>query len=155
MKKINISLFIFFQAFSLAAQPQVKVTTANINFRSTPEIKDDNKICLIPARTSLLVDYDNQFSEEWINVEYKGKTGYVYYLFLKTPESNNYSTGTEKSENHEFKYYTNSKGEKVQSPARYDTAPAGATAECNDGTYSFSKSRRGTCSHHGGVKRWL
>jgi hypothetical protein len=33
--------------------------------------------------------------------------------------------------------------------------PAGATAECNDGTYSFSSSRRGTCSHHGGVKRWL
>lgn len=33
--------------------------------------------------------------------------------------------------------------------------PAGATAECWDGTYSFSQSRRGTCSHHGGVKRWL
>jgi hypothetical protein len=33
--------------------------------------------------------------------------------------------------------------------------PAGATAICNDGTYSFSQSRRGTCSHHGGVNRWL
>ncbi|WP_289144502.1 DUF3761 domain-containing protein, partial [uncultured Bacteroides sp.] len=28
-------------------------------------------------------------------------------------------------------------------------------ALCRDGTYSFSKSRRGTCSHHGGVAKWL
>jgi hypothetical protein len=34
-------------------------------------------------------------------------------------------------------------------------APAGATAQCRDGSYSFSASRRGTCSHHGGVARWL
>jgi Protein of unknown function (DUF3761) len=33
--------------------------------------------------------------------------------------------------------------------------PAGATAECRDGSYSFSQHRRGTCSHHGGVSRWL
>jgi len=33
--------------------------------------------------------------------------------------------------------------------------PPGATAECRDNTYSFSTHRRGTCSHHGGVKRWL
>jgi uncharacterized protein DUF3761 len=33
--------------------------------------------------------------------------------------------------------------------------PKGATALCADGTYSFSQHRRGTCSHHGGVKKWL
>ncbi|MDP9145387.1 MAG: DUF3761 domain-containing protein [Actinomycetota bacterium] len=33
--------------------------------------------------------------------------------------------------------------------------PRGATAQCRDGTFSFSRSRRGTCSHHGGVARWL
>lgn len=33
--------------------------------------------------------------------------------------------------------------------------PAGVTAQCNDGTYSYSKHRRGTCSHHGGVARWI
>lgn len=32
--------------------------------------------------------------------------------------------------------------------------PAGATAKCNDGTYSFSQNRQGTCSHHGGVAEW-
>jgi hypothetical protein len=34
-------------------------------------------------------------------------------------------------------------------------SPQGATARCNDGTYSHSQHRSGTCSHHGGVKQWL
>jgi hypothetical protein len=34
-------------------------------------------------------------------------------------------------------------------------APTGATALCRDGTYSFSRHRSGTCSHHGGVATWL
>ena len=33
--------------------------------------------------------------------------------------------------------------------------PPGATALCRDGTYSFSQHHSGTCSHHGGVARWL
>jgi hypothetical protein len=33
--------------------------------------------------------------------------------------------------------------------------PPGATARCNDGTYSFSHHHSGTCSHHGGVAAWL
>lgn len=33
--------------------------------------------------------------------------------------------------------------------------PPGATALCRDGTYSYSTHHSGTCSHHGGVKRWL
>jgi hypothetical protein len=51
--------------------------------------------------------------------------------------------------------YVNSAGNTVCSPEESPTAPAGATAECRDGTYSFSQSRSGTCSHHGGVARWL
>lgn len=35
------------------------------------------------------------------------------------------------------------------------STPKGATALCNDGTYSFSRHRRGTCSWHGGVRKWL
>lgn len=33
--------------------------------------------------------------------------------------------------------------------------PPGATAQCRDGTYSYSQHHSGTCSHHGGVARWL
>jgi hypothetical protein len=52
-------------------------------------------------------------------------------------------------------YYTNSAGNDVHSPAYSNSVPAGASAICGDGTYSFSQSRRGTCSHHGGVAQWL
>jgi hypothetical protein len=53
-------------------------------------------------------------------------------------------------------HYTNVDGQSVHSPA-YSSGgiPAGATAQCGDGTYSFSQHRRGTCSHHGGVAKWL
>jgi len=33
--------------------------------------------------------------------------------------------------------------------------PPGATAVCRDGSYSFSQTHSGTCSHHGGVAQWL
>jgi len=49
--------------------------------------------------------------------------------------------------------YKNSAGNTVCRPAQTNTG--GATAQCRDGSYSYSQSRRGTCSHHGGVARWL
>jgi hypothetical protein len=52
-------------------------------------------------------------------------------------------------------YYTNRDGQRVQSPTYSKTVPAGATAQCRDGSYSFSRHHQGTCSHHGGVAKWL
>lgn len=51
--------------------------------------------------------------------------------------------------------YVNSAGNTVCSPYASNAPPAGATARCTDGTYSFSQSHSGTCSHHGGVSVWL
>ncbi|HZQ26950.1 MAG TPA: DUF3761 domain-containing protein [Acidimicrobiales bacterium] len=53
--------------------------------------------------------------------------------------------------------YVNSDGNTVHSPAYSSDGqpPAGATAQCKDGTYSSSQHRQGTCSGHGGVSRWL
>jgi hypothetical protein len=53
--------------------------------------------------------------------------------------------------------YINKDGVRVHSPAHITdgTQPANATAKCRDGSYSFSKHHRGTCSHHGGVAHWL
>jgi hypothetical protein len=48
--------------------------------------------------------------------------------------------------------YINVDGNCIASPS---SNPAGATAQCNDGTYSYSQHRSGTCSRHGGVGRWL
>jgi hypothetical protein len=52
--------------------------------------------------------------------------------------------------------YRNRHGETVHSPAhtRSGKAPTGATAQCRDGTWSFSRHRSGTCSRHGGVATW-
>lgn len=53
--------------------------------------------------------------------------------------------------------YTNVDGTTVHSPAASTDGaiPVGATAQCSDGTYSFSQNHSGTCSRHGGVSRWL
>ncbi|HEY2766290.1 MAG TPA: DUF3761 domain-containing protein [Pseudonocardiaceae bacterium] len=52
-------------------------------------------------------------------------------------------------------HYINSNGVCVPRPVAAATAPAGVTAKCKDGEYSFSKHRQGTCSGHGGVAQWL
>ena len=51
--------------------------------------------------------------------------------------------------------YVNVDGRCVHRPERAARPPAGATARCRDGTYSFSLHHQGTCSHHGGVAAWL
>jgi hypothetical protein len=53
-------------------------------------------------------------------------------------------------------HYVNRDGDAVHSPARSRSGnvPAGATAQCRDGSYSFSRHHSGTCSSHGGVAHW-
>jgi hypothetical protein len=66
-----------------------------------------------------------------------------------------YSTPNESDlDNHQS--YRNHDGHSVHSPAhsRSGAAPDGATAQCRDGTWSFSRHRSGTCSRHGGVAAW-
>ncbi|MDQ3826745.1 MAG: DUF3761 domain-containing protein [Actinomycetota bacterium] len=52
-------------------------------------------------------------------------------------------------------YYRNSDGNCVHRPQQAAAPPPGATARCNDGTYSSSQHRQGTCSGHRGVAQWL
>jgi hypothetical protein len=52
-------------------------------------------------------------------------------------------------------YYTASSGHRVHRPVKATSAPRGASAQCRDNSWSFSENHRGTCSHHGGVSRWL
>ncbi len=97
-------------------------------------------------------DYDSGYEvyEEIETPEYvlpAAKPAPVYYPPSYTESTPSYSG--------DIDYYTNSQGNKVQSPTYYPSTPSGATAQCEDGTYSFSQSRSGTCSHHGGVQSWL
>jgi hypothetical protein len=53
--------------------------------------------------------------------------------------------------------YVNRDGAAVHQPAHTVSGhpPIGATAECQDGSFSYSAHHRGACSRHGGVLRWL
>ena len=51
-------------------------------------------------------------------------------------------------------FYTNASGETVHSPS-CGRETEKKTAICRDQSVSFSHSRRGTCSRHGGVAQWL
>lgn len=53
-------------------------------------------------------------------------------------------------------WYRNVDGDCVPSPSSdSNLLPGGPTAICRDGSYSYSQHHSGTCSHHGGVSRWL
>lgn len=133
---------------------QMKTISGDVNFRTSAEIKE-NKICMIPKGTTVAIVKDTIEYIGWTKISYNGRIGYVNNNYLKNSSKESKKNSYDKNTNDQVKYYINAKGEKVQSPTHYNSVPQGATAECNDGTYSFSKSRRGTCSHHGGVKRWL
>lgn len=44
---------------------------------------------------------------------------------------------------------------KAASGRREDTDPTGALAQCKDGMYSHAANRRGACSRHKGVAKWM
>ncbi len=146
MKKIILVLACLLIVVSAVAQDTIRYTTISLNMR-----KDANAsssiVATLPQGTSVAVAKDCDC--QWILISYKGKSGYVASKYL----SHNQPAQYHHSSSHHS--YTNSEGVKVQSPTHYKSAPAGATALCRDGTYSFSQHRRGTCSHHGGVSRWL
>lgn len=147
MNKLILFLIQIIFAFTLNAQDITKYTTTNLNMRYDANAQS-GVLMVIPKGTPVTIA--EECDCEWIPVEYNGKVGYVSAKYLskeKPPLSAQAQS--------QIKYYTNSKGERVQSPTKYNKAPAGATALCRDGTYSFSRSRRGACSHHGGVKKWL
>jgi hypothetical protein len=81
------------------------------------------------------------------------------YAFQKQTGSTSTTTPAKKTQQQPSSsssdYYTNVDGKRVHRPVHAATAPAGATAKCRDGSYSFSQYARGTCSHHGGVATWL
>jgi len=95
------------------------------------------------------------FSDTASQITPKEQTGSVFNAQLQ--DEGSIQTETKSSNLSNDNYYINSEGNKVHSPAYSldNDVPAGASARCRDGTYSFSQSRRGTCSYHGGVAQWL
>lgn len=165
MKKIILLFSIMLTCFVSNAQIAF-VTTTNLNMRSLPCTCAQITKTIPKGATVYVLNFED---DSWARVTYNGHTNYVsrqYIKYIKKSPStgSSYKTATSsyKSRSSSYttssstvRYYINTKGNKVQSPTYYKTAPAGATALCRDGTYSFSQSRKGTCSHHGGVAKWL
>ncbi len=152
MKKRITGLLLLLMIFTTGIAQ--KYTTANVNLRKGPGT-EYGIISSLPRGTYVTIDDDCDC--QWIPVSYSGEIGYISgkYLSNKRPSIVHKREGNRLSRSHRsIHYYTNVYGRRVQSPTRYSSRPAGATALCNDGTYSFSQSRRGTCSHHGGVSVW-
>ena len=119
-------------------------TSSNANLRLSPSTSAQ-VLTVIPKSTLLTVGA----CTIWCRVQYGSQHGYVSKSVLTfrgtAPVGLPESSGT----------YTNVDGQQIQRPVMSDTAPAGASAHCRDGSYSFSTHRRGTCSRHGGVGQWL
>jgi uncharacterized protein YgiM (DUF1202 family) len=148
-KTIFAVLILWFAATGVFCQTTTKYTTANLNLRQSANTKC-KVLTVIPKGTNVTIDEDCDC--KWILVSYKNQVGYVSAKYLTKNKIKPTIVAVPTST---VQYYTNRSGERVQSPTYYNTPPAGVTALCRDGTYSFSRNRRGTCSHHGGVARWL
>ena len=145
MKKLIIALV----ACLIAVAPtfaQNRTARSAVNLRASSNTKSI-VLDVIPQGAQVYVV--NDLSTGWSQVVYNYQVGYVYTSYLWSGSYYN------PRPSYAVHYYTNSAGQRVQSPTYYPSAPRGATARCVDGTYSFSQNRRGTCSHHGGVAQWL
>ena len=146
---------IFWSLFSFFLWAQTYTTTATLNLRDAAS--SNGKILITIPQTTKLQSVEE--ANGWCKVSYGNKTGYVSKKYLQLISDNTSERKPKPTETHAtepIRHYTNVNGNEVQSPTHYDNGPPpGATAQCNDGSYSFSQHRRGTCSHHSGVKRWL
>lgn len=153
MKKLTLIILQLLLTLTVFSQTY-KYTSTSLNLRSGPNTTYQI-LTTIPTGTS--VEMAEKCDCAWIKVYYNGNIGYVSSKYLTRRQTVDYqnSRNYQRNTKSTIKYYSNSEGQKVQSPTYYNSVPTGATALCRDGTYSFSRNRRGTCSHHGGVSNWL
>lgn len=179
---IALTSVIAFGTISAFAQPQTSSTEQinNTTHQSqqkkqvdSVETKIESKTESIPFTSS--IEYDNSLEVGKTSIKTKGVNGertikhevvYKNGSEVSREEISNEVTtkpvnevvvqGTKtKQLNCPNGTYINTYGNEVCRPYESSSAPSGASAKCKDGTYSFSQSRRGTCSGHGGVATWL
>lgn len=137
---------------------QELTVTSNLNLREGPGVEYPS-YGVIRKNAIVHVMYEDG---NWAYVKYNGNKGFVNKTYLRGKNVNEevvlYRSKEHQHSSYKYnrpRYYTNSENIVVQSPTYYESRPNGATAVCRDGTYSFSRNRRGTCSRHGGVAKWL
>ena len=129
----------------LSSQDTLAYTTASVRLREKP-FPTARALAALPQATAVRL---YNCSQGWCSVAVSRLAGYLLEEFL-TAQAPQAATSQGRG-------YINSQGEWVPSPMRTADGqpPPGASAHCRDGTFSFSRTRQGTCSHHGGVAEWL
>lgn len=158
MRRLSL-LFAVMVINILSVIAQTRYTKTDLNLRYGPGT-NYNIVTILPKGTAVTIEEDCDC--KWVPVSYSGYIGYIRSSYLSRNKVSTYSSkrsgqSSKRSYGSHYgsvRYYTNTYGNRVQSPTYYDNKPAGATALCRDGTYSFSQNHRGTCSHHGGVAKW-
>lgn len=107
MKKLILSILVVLTTICANAQSRSFVTTVNLNLRNSADITS-SVIDVIPSGTEVTVLGSN--NDSWSLVVYDGKIGWSRSIYLRTNYDN--PTGP-------VSYYTNSNGERVQSPTHY------------------------------------
>jgi uncharacterized protein YgiM (DUF1202 family) len=137
------------------------VISTRANLREKP--KASSAVVVELAQDAQLKLLQQKPTGAWYSVQdiASGKSGWIHgnAIKLSVTAATNSAAPTQQKETRTGSSssgtYTNVDGEQVERPRRSDSVPEGASARCGDGTYSFSRHRRGTCSHHGGVAQWL
>lgn len=170
---VSTILIMSIGAIGVAAQQQNNTATlpVNVQAKSAPKVETKTVSTTenIPYTSSTV--NDSSLLSGTTQVQTKGANGVLTHTYevtytdnVETNRSKSVDTITEPAVNEVILNgtmvcsngtYINAAGNTVCSPYSASSAPSGATAKCSDGTYSFSQSRRGTCSHHGGVEIWL
>ena len=129
----------------VSSQDTLAYTTSSVRLREKP-LPTARALAVLPQGTAVRL---YACSQGWCSVAVSQLAGYLLEEFLG-PQAPQAATSQGRG-------YINSQGEWLPSPTRTADGqpPAAATAHCRDGTFSFSRTRQGTCSHHGGVAEWL
>ena len=120
-----------------------EVISENANLRKTSD-QNAEVVLELPQGTSVTVLKQRG---AWFLVQAASQQGWLHGNTIKLLDKNQSEKSTPN--------YSYSEPKPSYSPPARSVNPSGATARCRDGTLSYSASRRGTCSHHGGVAEWF
>lgn len=155
-KKVNSNSSIENAANSSISQSKksrmATVISENVNLRGSPD-SNGTVIDEIPEGAELQVIRQKG---AWFFVSYLGRSGWVHGNTIKLSENAEVLSDVSQTAPKNNSPRTQSTPNPPRTEPRIEKSnPSGATARCADGSLSYSASRRGTCSHHGGVAEWF
>jgi hypothetical protein len=127
-----------------ASAASATVITENANLRQTPN-QNGEVLQTIPLDSSVEVIKQNG---AWFFVAFGAAKGWMHGNTIR------YDNQVNSLRENPSIPKSDPRSNNDDKPTIQKPDSSGASAKCADGTLSYSASRRGTCSHHGGVAMW-